>query len=94
MNIQPWKGSKNDYLTVKNKFKKSILHQIDLGIPRLNSMNTFEKCLKIFLDSVQDAQWNIRRKFGADQRIFKLSAIFPIWLGKNHQSVIKGLTQS
>ncbi len=31
------------------------------------------------------------RKFRADQRIFKLSAIFLIWLGKNHQYVVKGI---
>ncbi len=31
------------------------------------------------------------RKFRADQRIFKLSAIFPIWLGKNYQYVVKGI---
>jgi hypothetical protein len=59
----------------------------------LNNMNNLEKILELFFYSVQDALWNIRRKFDADQRIFKLSAIFQIWLGKNHQYVVKGLVR-
>jgi hypothetical protein len=47
--------------------------------------------MKILFDSVEGALSNFRRKFDSNQRIFKLSAIFQIWLGKNHQYGVRGL---
>jgi hypothetical protein len=50
-------------------------------------MNNFKNCYKKFFDSVQGAQCNFRRKFGADRSIFKLSAIL---IGENHQYGVRG----
>jgi hypothetical protein len=75
---------------ISSKISFSIkLTELYLG---LNNMNNFKSYLKFFFDSVEGALCNFPRKFGADWRILKLSAIFQIWLGENHQFVVKGLT--